>query len=193
MLAVFRVCFHQELCKSHCLGCFLPLEMNIKLSANFASIVNSLLYKLSFLKVHLNKITNLSSSQSIHHVPKLSPCMSFSSHFPYLYWHCFEVRFQAVVSAAIFLIAILAFLVVDIYHCGRRASLAYGYNNNYWNFFRYPFSRHGHYYRWQIGRMIRMHIEDAILVGLYLLAALTFFALLTLWMAQHWLARWILG
>lgn len=41
--------------------------------------------------------------------------------------------------------------------------------------------------------MVRMHLEDAILIGLYLLVLPVLFVLFVLWVAQYWVARWVLG
>lgn len=67
--------------------------------------------------------------------------------------------------------------------------------HSFWNIFSHVFSRspRDYHYRWSIGKMVRMHLEDAILVGLYLLVLPVLFVLFVLWVAQYWVARWVLG
>ncbi|CAG7557831.1 unnamed protein product [Fusarium equiseti] len=84
-------------------------------------------------------------------------------------WH--NPAIQAIASATIFLVAIIALLIVDVYHTARRLCTAAGYDHSFWNLFPHIFTRgpRDYHYRWSIGKMVKIHLEDAILIGLYIL------------------------
>ncbi|ESU18169.1 hypothetical protein FGSG_11432 [Fusarium graminearum PH-1] len=106
-------------------------------------------------------------------------------------------------SAAIFVLAIFAFLVVDIYHRARRASAAVGDKGNIRHYFLQLFShrqpyqdsstgsaaRQDYYYTWQITRMLRVHMEDATMVFIYILVLLALCMFLGILLVQYWTIR----
>jgi hypothetical protein len=114
---------------------------------------------------------------------------------------------MSALSAAIFVLAILAFLVVDVYHRTRRACSAVGDEMTFRNYIvqlvtrRQPYqdmstggrARQDYYYTWQIPRMIRVHMEDATMVAIYILAFLAVCVFFGIWLVQYWTVRWFLG
>ncbi|RSL45379.1 hypothetical protein CEP54_014300 [Fusarium duplospermum] len=105
----------------------------------------------------------------------------------------------------IFLLAIFAFLVVDVYHRTRRVWRSARYGNRFANFVHYLLSRahpyeqfstqdeisRGYYYQWRVGTMLRVHMEDVVTVGLYLFVFLAVCVFLGLCVILYWLAKWL--
>ncbi|RFN47642.1 hypothetical protein FIE12Z_8099 [Fusarium flagelliforme] len=114
---------------------------------------------------------------------------SLASFYLSRFWH--SPATQAIVSATIFLVAIIALLIVDVYHTARRLCTAAGHSHSFWNLFPHIFSRgpRDYHYRRSIGKMVKIHLEDAILIGLYLLLLPVLFVLFVLWVAQYYIAR----
>ncbi|KAH7216987.1 uncharacterized protein BKA55DRAFT_218818 [Fusarium redolens] len=114
---------------------------------------------------------------------------------------------HAVFGAAVFLVAILAFLVIDTYHRARRIYRGVTSHNNLRNMiFRIasgcqPYHQfadrdetgHGYYYHWRVGTMLRVHLEDTVTIGLYFFLFFIICLLFGVWVVQYWTARWLFG
>ncbi|EGU73584.1 hypothetical protein FOXB_15906 [Fusarium oxysporum f. sp. conglutinans Fo5176] len=117
------------------------------------------------------------------------------------------VKIRAAFGAIVFLVAIMAFLLIDIYHRARRTYREVAYHRNLQNFLYWitsglqPYnqfadrdeSNRGYYYHWRVGTMLRIHLEDAVTTGLYTFLFLILFLLFGVWIIQYWIARWLFG
>lgn len=112
-----------------------------------------------------------------------------------------------VLGSMIFLFAILSFLLVDAYHRARRVWQSARSETWFPSFIYHlasgtqPYRRfatrdeisRGHYYQWRVGTMLRVHMEDAVSVCVYISVLLAVCVALSFWVIQYWLAKWLLG